>query len=168
MTDTAAAPKSPDIRPRPRGWRVLLGFVLAPLVPIAGLLLLSGLWTAPDQWRGTLGLFPWVLAIGGYGPAILVGLPTFFILIETAKPTVVNSMLAGTVVATVPWFVVFAVLRPNSSFSNGHVTTENGIITLDGLIDLLWVMIPFGVSGAIGGLVFWVAALSGNGRAPGA
>jgi hypothetical protein len=142
-------------------WRVLLGFVLAPLVPLALLFGGVGIWVPTTQWWS---LFPWVLVIGGYGPTILVGVPLFFALIGTVRTTVLSSVVAGTAVATIPWFAILAVMRPDYSFSNGHVTTRNGVITLDGLVDLLWIMIPFGIVGSVSGFVFWLAALAGTRR----
>jgi hypothetical protein len=62
-------------------------------------------------------------------------------------------------VASIPWLVLGLFSRPDYAYSNGRVTSINGQMTAAGLLDLVQVTLLTACLGALGGAVFWAAAV---------
>ena len=144
-------------RPRPKVWRLLLGFLLAPLAPAVLLSLIES---------GNLSIVPVTLMYGGYPPAILLGVPAYFLLRNHLQPHFWLAMLAGGIVAALPW-VALALLPPAASYAEiGQcVSVMDGKHTWCGLWESARFASMVFALGALGGLVFWLCAIW---RGPGA
>jgi hypothetical protein len=107
------------------------------------------------------------LFIGAWPPTILVGAPTYLVLRNRLRPTTLNCVLAGAVVASLPWLLL-AVVLPGADYSydGGHVTVEHGQKTLWGWLDLATATGSLALVGAFAGFVFWVIAAAGWKGAP--
>src|SRR5438105_5032475 len=109
-------PFSSTVQPKP--WRVVLGFLVAPLIPA---LLFAHL---TDDFA----LF-WSVLLGTYGPALAAGVPAYFFLQNQLRLRVAILMLAGGIIAVLPWLTLM-LLNPvqQESFGNcvavldGHTT----------------------------------------------
>ncbi len=137
----------------------MLAFVLAPAVAALVLAcvipLYPGLPSFHDRvWRTFL-LF---LLVGAYPAALLLGLPAFFALKDRVSPTPFNCAVVGAAVASVPWLLLGLLSSPDYAYSNGHVTHNNGVITMWGLIDLATFVAQIAALGFFAGLVFWAVA----------
>ncbi len=148
-----------EARSRPPIWRIALAFLLAPaaaalayacLLPLYG-----GLPDLADRvWR----TFLLYLLLGGYPATVVLGLPAFFALKSRLYPTPLSCGLVGAIIAAVPWLLLGLLSSPNYAYSNGHVTHENGSITLAGLLDLGAFGAQLAALGFFAGLVFWFVA----------
>ncbi|TRW15199.1 hypothetical protein [Glacieibacterium frigidum] len=140
---------------RPETWRVVLAFALAPAVP-ATVASATTLWDGHDNggWFGTWKLYA---VVGGYLPALLLGLPAWFVLRNRVAPGYGAAMLAGAIVAALPW-VLLALLagNPDNASQGGVVTVVDGTRTLGGWIALLRSVGLIAALGALGGVVFRV------------
>ena len=158
----AEAPIKPPI------WRVVLAFLLAPA---AGALVYACLMTLyaglPDLAGRVWRTFLLYLLFGGYPTAIVLGLPAFLVLKSRLGPTPLNCAVVGAAIASVPWLLLGLLSSPNHAYSNGHVTHNNGSITLWGLFDLGVFVAQVAALGFFAGLVFWAVAAF-RVRAPGA
>jgi hypothetical protein len=159
------AKQRPRLYGRPPAWRVLVAFLVAPIIAFVLLPFVSaaldGETLGSLDWRRGLELAPFVLIIGAYLPTLFLGVPMYLVLASRVRPRLLYSVAAGAVVAAAPWFLLYALFSPDYAFSNGHVTHRNGAPTLDGWIDLIKVVARIAIAGGIGGVVFWLIALSG-------
>ena len=136
--------------PDPKAWRLLLGFLLAPVLPSIFYALLL---------KGDLSLLGLVLVIGGYVPTILIGLPLYLVLRNRVRLRVWIVMLAGGFVAVVPW-VILSLLSPADYASLGDcVSVINGRTTWCGHVRNFELYALLFALGAVGGLVFWICAV---------
>ena len=143
--------------PRPQAWRVLLGFLLAPLVPAIVFSLLAS---------GDLSAVSTAVIYGGYPPAIVLGVPAYLLLRNRLSPRVWLAMLAGGIIAALPW-VALALLPPAASYAEVGpcVSVIDGKRTWCELVESAkFAAIVFAL-GALGGVVFWLCAAW---RGPGA
>lgn len=132
----------------PSGYRVLTAFLVAPLLPILAYVAFAG--------SGDLRLFPLALVIGGYVPALLVGLPVFAVARRRLKVSPLNCALAGAFVAALPWtLLLFAPLAGEASIDGGD-TIIDGRLTWFGVTENLHFLAPIVVLGALGGGIFWL------------
>jgi hypothetical protein len=114
--------------PAPNGWRLLAGFVLAPLLPA---LLLAGV------ALGDLSLLPLILKLVVWPGAALIGLPLYLNLRGWVWPTWHNFAAAGACAAVVPCIILKVLAKAgvnNYSWVDGRATIEAGRLTLYGWI----------------------------------
>lgn len=119
---------------RPKAWRVLLAFSVAPGLASLALAWAQPLYAGlPDLWsRVARSTFLYAF-FGAYPLTILFGLPLYFTIRGRLKPTLLNCSWAGTVTAAAPCLLLGLLFNPDYAFSNGHVTHEHGMKTLWGL-----------------------------------
>ncbi|CAN7220891.1 hypothetical protein LJR164_000804 [Phenylobacterium sp. LjRoot164] len=121
--------------------RLIYAFILAPALTPA-LWSLGALLLGSPVWAN-LGLF--ALVFFAYLPALVLGAPAYLLLRRRGvRLTPLRAMIAGALVAAVPWFVAAAGLALNST----------------GLA-LLWLAAIAAVAGAVSGLAFWAVAAWG-------
>lgn len=143
----------------PVWWRVVLAFLLAPL--IAAFLfacfqpLYAGLPSFPDRILRTTLLY---VLFGGYPATLVLGVPAFLILRERVRPSAWNCAATGAAVASFPWLLLGLVSNPEHAYSNGHVTHQSGAKTWWGWVDLFTFVSETAALGALAGLVFWTIA----------
>ena len=143
---------------QPPTWRVVLAFVLAPLVPaalVAATTLFDG---SPNggylTWLALFAVF------GAYPATVLFGLPAFFLLRRRLKPRLASVVLVGGLVAAAPWLlIVVFVPNPDSAMIGEHVTVNHGVKTIWGWIEGLKLVGGVFLLGLLGGIAFWFAAL---------
>jgi hypothetical protein len=135
-----------DSEPKPEGWRVGLAFVLAPLAAaIAFSLIEDGpLWD--------------VALIGAYGPAIVLGVPVYFLLRNRIRMRLVASVIFGGVIAALPWFVLTLLPGADQATVGSCAAVIDGKTTWCGFTGTLWWLGQIALYGAFGGLVFWICA----------
>ena len=153
--------------PQPRPARLALGFVLAPLVP-------AFVWAFSPFILGTeqAGIassinFFVTVCIFAYGAAALIGIPAYLLLRRLLRPRLATLMAAGGLVAIVPWLIIappFAKGPARYAAVGDCVTVIDGVRTWCGLfLDLRLLAFVFAL-GALGGLMFWHAAVWRDGR----
>lgn len=140
---------------KPSGWRLLAGFLLAPMPPV---LLGSAVFPAYDGlkhlWLRILMTFPWALIFCGYVPALFVGLPTYAFLRRRLRLTMLNCILAGAFVAALPFGLIAAFPIAESASTNGEPTIVYGRLTWFGITENLKMVGMLAAFGALGGGVF--------------
>ena len=140
----------------PRGWKVLAAFVLAPMLPALLLSVLSPAYVGlPDMPSRVLRTFAFTLVVGGYIPALLVGLPTYALLRHRLWPTLPNCVAAGAFVATLPWALLAFLPMADQASMDISSTIIDGRLTWFGIVETLNVIAPIAALGAVGGGVFW-------------
>jgi hypothetical protein len=152
----------PD-REFPPTWRVCLAFLLAPgaaalLMAIAmpaydGLTHLSERVWRTAQTNALLGAYP---------TAVLFGLPAYFMLRRHFSARPLACVIAGSVVAALPWGLLIAAGSGASEASiNGHATVLNGHTTAYGWLKHAEFILTIALFGGVGGFVFWAVAAAG-------
>lgn len=141
----------------PNGWKVLAAFVLAPMLPAVLFAMLSPAYDGlPDMATRVWKTFVMTLIIGGYVPALIVGLPTYALLRHRLRPTVVICVAAGAFVAALPWALLAFLPTADQASIDGAATIIDGRLTWFGFVENLRLIAQIGALGAIGGAVFWI------------
>lgn len=118
--------------------RLTSGFALAPTVGAAAYMLLLSEGRRIDiPNKDLVDLFGLVATVA-FVQAVLIGLPTYFILRGRVRPTLLNAVAVGVVIAIAPWLVYAATLS--------HPIGSEGIKSL----------ICITLSGLPAGLMFWM------------
>jgi hypothetical protein len=140
--------------------RLAAAFVLAPLTASFLMAILEPAYAGLHDWAPRI--LHTTLAnavIGGYPAAFILGLPAYMFLRKSLRPTMINCMLAGGVVAAAPWFFAFLFLPgPDEAFSAGHVTYHLGHATPWGWAAAAIIVVKTAFFGSLGGAVFWAVA----------
>jgi hypothetical protein len=87
--------------PKPRLFRIVFGFVLAPLLASAVYALYDS--TVSERFFGTV-IF--IAKIGAYPVTIVVALPIYFLLKGRVKPKLATICLIAGLTATLPWALI--------------------------------------------------------------
>lgn len=98
-------------RYEPPFWRLAIAFILAPIPPIVVFALF---------WRGDLegspgfvdGLFAG--GLGAYPTILIFGVPLLLMARRRVRPTMMNVVLSGALVASLPWWIM-ALLSASAS-----------------------------------------------------
>ena len=151
---------------RPLWWRVTLAFALAPAVAALAYSCVhpfyEGLSDRADRiWR----TFPLVVMVGGYAPALALGLPLFLLLRLRLHARLVTCAAAGAIVAALPWLVLLWLLPEPCCVTasvGGRAISVDGHRTWYGLFNSLQIIGEVALYGAIGGLVFQPIAAGGR------
>lgn len=137
-------------------WRILLGFVLAPLVAALAFSLIH-----LDVRLGELDAILLVLIYGALPATVIFGIPAFVLLYRSVQPHPVTIAATGGIVAVLPW--LFLMLSPTSRATHAElgncVTVENGQTTWCGFVSNMQLLSIIFIYGAFGGLVFWFCAV---------
>ena len=137
-------------RPQPPAWRLLLGLVLAPLLPAVLFSLIES---------GDLGSV-WLAAVfGGYPAAIVLGIPAYLLLRNRVEPRVGTLMLVGGLIAMAPWLLLSLVSGADQAAVGNCVTVIDGRRTWCGYLSMIDMLARIFAYGAIGGLAFWICAV---------
>jgi hypothetical protein len=134
--------------PRPKTWRVVLAFVIAPLVA-------TWLYIAIEA-EGTWGLLPFAM-IAAYLSTLFFGVPAYILpsILSRAqgRPHLWAAMLIGGIVAVIPWTLLTGGVQHSQVGS--CVTVIEGRMTTCGLLLNLKLFGETFAFGMFGGLVFW-------------
>lgn len=146
----------------PKG-RLIAAFVLAPLASALAFACFEPLYAGlPSYLDRVFRTFLMFSLVGGLPTAAVVGVPTFLVLRRRLQPTAFNCILAGGVVAALPWLILLPIPNgTNYSFDDGHVTILNGHRTLWGWIYGAQSILQVAAFGLIGGMTFWLIATMG-------
>ena len=127
--------------------RVVFAFLIAP---VAGALTFAGasalsdhIYVVPFQ-RISIFTFTVPLIIGGYPPAVLLGVPAYFLLRNRVKVRLATIMFVGGLIAGIPWFII-STLMILSSTRLSEWAAVNYETT-----------IPAFGCGCVSGFVFWL------------
>jgi len=146
----------------PPWWRVVAAFVAAPAVAALAFSSVSPLYEGlPDYPERVLRTFPLVAVVGGYLPALIIGLPALLFLRRRVRPTIVNCALAGATVAALPWLLLTLFPAADSASIGGRPTVVDHHLTWFGLYEGMKVIGEVAAFGLVGGLVFWILAILG-------
>lgn len=146
MTNDPDGETASRLGPSPSSERVLLGFLIAPAVPVLVVMaLVTGyalVGALGDGGVPSLLLTCLLIAFVGVGvayiPALLIGVPAYVLLSRRMRLTAVNGAMAGAVLAAL----------------SGVVSTS-GTSTSSGMLWVLAISALAGVLGALAGLAFW-------------
>ena len=120
---------SPKSLPRPNPWRVVLGFVLAPLLAAGLFCILTG----DIDFR----LFKLAMFVGAYPATIVFGVPAYFLLRGRVRPRLVTLAAVGGVISIIPWLIIFMMPGADYAEVGNCVTVVNGRTTLCGYFENL-------------------------------
>ena len=134
---------------QPSVWRVLLAFAVAPLAAAILFTLVEG-----DSMR----MLGSTAIIGAYGPAIIFGVPAYFLLRNRVRMRLVASIIVGGLIAALPWFLLTLQPGPDQATLGDCVAVIDGKTTLCGFFQTLLWLGQIALYGAFGGLVFWICA----------
>ena len=148
----------PSETSHPSGWRLCLGFLLAPM---ASTFAVGAVIAASNG--GVLGLSALFFAMLIGTPIALVwsaivGLPTYSFLRNRARPTVPNVTLAGGGVTTAPWIAIL-VITGLTYLAGATLYPEKGGYEVDwgSIAEAMKATSSIYALGSLGGLVFWLA-----------
>jgi hypothetical protein len=122
--------------------------------------LYAGLATMTERvWRS------WIIyaLVGAYPTAIVLGVPTYFLLRRRLEPRLGNCALAGSTVAVLPWFFLTLAGAPTQASIGERATVINGSYTAYGWLMNAQFLGVIGLAGAVGGALFWAIAAAGSG-----
>lgn len=134
-------------QPQPRLARVVLGFVLAPMLGVLALVLWlfgSALWAQGQQLTYALpGITVMAVAAAGIAAVttLVLGLPTYLILRRRVRFTLLSVTLIGGLVAVAGAFLLALVLPEGENLGRS-----------------LGFALTFFVFGCVGGFTFWLCA----------
>ncbi len=132
--------------------RTIAAFLIAPLIPA----ILSAAYTSGyDVGEFFVSLYL-ICLVGAYPPAILIGLPIYFLLRKNVRPTLISVVMIGASIAVLPWLILeFFGPRSDRFEFNGVILIENGKHTVAGWNSVLRAWTKSVMLGAIGGAVFY-------------
>ncbi|WP_254621044.1 hypothetical protein [Sphingomonas sp. CL5.1] len=119
----------------------------------------EGLPTAIERLTATAKLDA---SLGAYPTAIVVGLPTYFILRRhfSARPLI--CAVAGAVVAALPWlFLVLVTSGASSASIGGQATIIDGHYAAYGWLESTYFIAQIALVGWTAGFLFWAIAAAG-------
>jgi len=116
----------------------------------------------PDLTDRILRTSPVVALVGGYGPALIFGLPAFLYLRRVARPQLWICVLTGAAVAALPWAFMSLLPAAQEASTDGRATVIHGHLTLFGLQEAAKLVGEIGAFGALGGVTFWLIAAAGH------
>jgi hypothetical protein len=125
--------------------RTVIGFILAPLLPV---IIVGGL----DHSAGL------VIALFGYAATLILGVPAHLILQKMMWVGWLNYIVAGVLIGIVGGILASIVL-----VASNHAPPDSKVISyvVDALTSPIREPLPFlflGVLGAVGGVAFWLVA----------
>lgn len=147
----------------PPNWRVAAAVILVPAFAAVSLAIAmpiyDGLPTMAERiWRSAL-----VYAvIGAYPPAVVFGVPAYFVLRRHFDAHLFNCALVGAVVATLPWMFLMLVSAPDQASIGNRATVINGSYTAFGWLMNAHFLGEIALAGALGGALFWAIAVAGS------
>ena len=153
----------PD-RDYPPRWRVALAFLLAPGVAALAMATAMPAYEGLPSWFERVWRTAQIFSVFGAYPAALVfGVPAYFMLRRHLSSRLAGCVIAGAVIAALPWALLFMAGSGAAEASlNGHATVVNGHTTAYGWFQNLKFILSIGVFGAVGGFVFWAVAAAGH------
>jgi hypothetical protein len=146
-------------RTYPPAWRVALAFLIAPAF---GALLMAVFAAAAVSFETLWPTTLLIAAIGAYPPAILFGIPAYFVLRRHWGANPIGCGLVGAAIAALPWlpFVLFP--STQSASVDGEATVIDGRYTAYGWLEIVEVLSLLAGLGLAAGIVFWVIAAAGH------
>ncbi|MGX1787048.1 hypothetical protein ACWIGM_09940 [Bosea sp. NPDC055332] len=141
----------------PAPWRVALAFVVAPLFGAVVLSILQLGWPS-SPWKLIASM--WLLSLGAFPAAALLGLPAYFLLRNLTELSLFSCAVVGAFIAVAPGFLL-ALLPMSEHF---QFSVGERAIVVDGQPTAwgwaLWRanMAKTAVAGAAGGVLFWAVA----------
>ncbi|MFN7619357.1 MAG: hypothetical protein ACK5RN_04410 [bacterium] len=150
---------------RPPFWRLALAFIVVPGAAALAMAIQQPLYAGlPDFWDRVFRTALINAVVGAYPAALVLGVPAYLLFKKRLRPTVLNCAAVGAVIAALPWLLLGLLSSPDYAYSNGHVTHQNGHITLWGLFDLAVFTGWIGLLGAGAGVLFWLITVPGAPR----
>jgi hypothetical protein len=150
------------IIPQPKPWRLLLGFLMAPIAPAT----LLALWPVllgteqPDVAAIARTMFA-VLVYGGIPAVLVLGVPLYLALRRRLYPRLATIVAAGGLIAVLPWLVLVMWSAQVASYAevDSCVSVIDGVRTWCGYLEVMkFLAMIFGL-GAVGGLTFWLCVV---------
>lgn len=148
-----------DPSPPPPLLKMLAGFVLAPTAAAIGYAALHPLTGTNVPWPEA------ILRTAGFYTLIAVpigfvfGYPTFAVLSDRLKPTILNFALVGSAIVAVPFSIIgllSALVTRYQVYGHDGPAWRPALTTTEGWLNLVWFTGEIAVFGAIGGVVFWM------------
>lgn len=154
-------------KPYPPTWRALLALAIVPGFAAFLMATVEPSYAGLDSqyeriWRTGV-IFS---LFGAYPPAVVFGLPAYFILRSKVAGTWLNCAITGAAVAGLPWLLLtlFGPAADQASIGD-RATVIDGTRTAYGWIVELQFIGLIAPYGAVAGLLFWVIAAAGSKRA---
>ena len=147
---------------RPPFWRLALAFIVVPGAAALVMALQQPLYAGlPDFWERVFRTAVINAVVGAYPAALVLGVPAYLLFRKRLRPTALNCAAVGGVIAALPWLLLGLLSSPDYAYGNGHITHQDGRITLWGLFDLFVFTGWIGLFGAGAGVLFWLITVPG-------
>lgn len=161
IPNTSRAATVTDLSSHPPGWRVALGFVVAPGVASVLMAAFEIVQRDAANLPGYLwGLSVLVAAVGAYPAALILGIPAYLTLRHRAAPRMPYCAITGALVAVLPWFfLIFAGPNPDYASQGGIPTVIDSWRTAYGWQMAGHLLLQIATVGFVGGCVFWLIAV---------
>lgn len=141
------------------GWRVLLAFILTPLIISLAVAVAMPLYAGnPNYLERVLRTSFVYFLYGALPPTIVFGAPAFLLLRKLVRPTLLNCAAVGAVIAALPWFLLGLLSGADQASTGGRATIINGRYTAYGWLDFGEFLLMTAAAGAVGGAIFWAIA----------
>lgn len=149
--------------PTPPVWRVVLAFIIAPMVIAAVLAGWAQAGSGWDWWlERTVNTTLLFLMFGAYPPTLIVGAPAYMFLRRRVRPTLFNCILAGLLVAGIPALILALLPASGTYIEDGQTVVGNGVKTAWGWREDAEHVGLMCVLGVVTGLIFWTIAVAGT------
>jgi hypothetical protein len=145
--------------------RVILGFLIAPLAGAAFFAVLAMAipgFNPLESLRDAVGFVLLIAMYGAYPPALLLGVPAYFVLRNWVAPKLHTTALVGGVIACIPWLwaMYWPGLRAGVSSQVGTCVSEiDGVTTWCGHMQNLKMLSLIFLGGVAGGAAFWLCVV---------
>ena len=140
-------------------WRVVAAFVFAPFFAALAFAFYEPAYDGLASYSERVLRSAIIYAVvGALLPTVVLGIPAFLVLRKFLQATALNCVIAGAVIAAIPWAILG--LRPSADSASigGRATVINGEYTAYGWQEFGQFLMIIGAAGALGGLFFWLIA----------
>jgi hypothetical protein len=146
----------------PPWWRIALALAVVPLVASFEYAVFSPAYQGlPDMTERIIRTTQVVAFIGAYPPTLVLGIPLLLYLRGRIGPSLANCVMAGALVATLPWICLVLFFGPDQASTDDHVTYQNGMMTWWGFLEAVELLAEITVFGIAAGALFWLLAAAG-------
>ena len=140
-------------------WRIVVAFAVASTVAA---FVLAGLYTVqggiPSVTSTVLRTTLALCLYGAWPATLLLAVPTYLVLRRRVRPTLLNGMVTGAILAALLSSAPGPFMRPSDAWVGGREVILDGQTTVWGWIARAKLMASIVIAGAVGGAIFGIAA----------
>ena len=146
------------MKPTPPAWRVALGFLIAPGGAALAFAIVSPFYGGLPSMTDRIVRSAEAVSFVVYPMATIFGVPAYLWLRGRLQPSIGNCVLAGSLIAALPWFLALTLVTGDEASVGNVVMAHNHVRTPAGWMEVLKMVGGIAALGGIAGLIFWLLA----------